>query len=72
MKARTVALVAARGRRRRRPRLVAPALRPPPAEPLVQLGLLDGAVRALDRSDPATAELETLAAGVRDSLTGGA
>jgi hypothetical protein len=45
---------------------------PTPAEPLVQLGLRDGAVRALDRSDPSTTELETLAAGVRDSLTGGA
>jgi hypothetical protein len=38
----------------------------------VQLGLWDGAVRTLDRSDPSTVELETLAAGVRDSLTGGA
>jgi hypothetical protein len=43
-----------------------------PTEPLVQLGLRDGAVRALDPSDPLTTELETLAAGVRDSLTGGA
>ena len=38
----------------------------------MQLGLRDGAVQALDRSDPSTTELETLAAGVRDSLTGGA
>ena len=38
----------------------------------MQLGLSDGAVHALDRSDPSTTELETLAAGVRDSLTGGA
>jgi hypothetical protein len=43
-----------------------------PAEPLVQLGQRGGAVRALDRSDPSTTELETLAARVRDSLTGGA
>ena len=34
--------------------------------------LLDGAVQTLDPSDPSTAELEALAAGVRDSLTGGA
>jgi hypothetical protein len=40
--------------------------------PAVQLGLSDGVVRTLDPSDPSTAELETLAAGVRDSLTGGA
>jgi len=39
---------------------------------LVQFGVRDGAVRTLDLFDPATAELETLAAGVRDSLTGGA
>ena len=38
----------------------------------VQLGLGDGAVQTLDHSDPSTAELEALAAGVRDSLTGGA
>ena len=43
-----------------------------PADPRAQLGLRDGAVRTLDRSDPSTVELETLAAGVRDSLTGGA
>jgi hypothetical protein len=43
-----------------------------PADPLAQLGLRDGAVRTLDRSDPSTVELETLAVGVRDSLTGGA
>ena len=42
-----------------------------PKEALVQLGQVDGAVRALDRSDPSTTELETLAARVRDSLTGG-
>ncbi len=41
-------------------------------EPLVQFGLSGGAVRTLDRSDPSTIELETLAAGVRDSFTGGA
>ncbi len=41
-------------------------------EPAVQLGFSDGVVRTLDPSDPSTAELETLAAGVRDSLTGGA
>ncbi len=41
-------------------------------EPAVQLGLADGAVQTLDPSDPSTPELETLAAGVRDSLTGGA
>ena len=43
-----------------------------PADQLVQLGLPDGAVRALDRSDHSTTELEALAARVRDSLTGGA
>jgi hypothetical protein len=41
-------------------------------EPLVQLGLSDGSVRALDRTDLSTLELQTLAAGVRDSFTGGA
>lgn len=41
-------------------------------EPLVQLGLSDGAVRTLDRTDPSTIEFQTLASGVRDSLTGGA
>lgn len=45
---------------------------PAPADLLVQLGQRDGAVRTLDLFDPTTAELETLAAGVRDSLTGGA
>lgn len=40
-------------------------------EPVAQLGLADGSVQLLDRSDPLTTELETLAAGVRDSLTGG-
>jgi hypothetical protein len=39
---------------------------------LVQLGLSDGSVRAIDRTDPLTIELQTLAAGVRDSFTGGA
>jgi hypothetical protein len=39
---------------------------------LVQLGLSGGVVRTLERSDPSTVELETLAAGVRDSFTGGA
>ncbi len=43
-----------------------------PPEPQVQLGLQDGVVHALDRTDPLTIELETLAARVRDSLTGGA
>jgi hypothetical protein len=38
----------------------------------VELGLSDGSVLALDRSDPSTIELQTLAAGVRDSFTGGA
>ena len=41
-------------------------------EAAVQLGLADGAIHTLDRSDPSTTELETLAAGVRDSLPGGA
>jgi len=41
-------------------------------QPTVQLGQSDGAVQTLDPSDPSTAELEALAAGVRDSLTGGA
>jgi hypothetical protein len=45
---------------------------PGPAEPQAQLGLADGAVRVLDRTDPSTTELVTLAASVRDSLTGGA
>ena len=71
MKARNVALVAAAAGtaagvfwwRRRSSRV---------PEPAVQLGLADGAVQVLDRSDPSTTELETLAAGVRDSLTGGA
>lgn|GEM_PF-1489118 len=43
-----------------------------PAEPLVQLGLSNGAVHTLEHSDSSTIELETLAAGVRDSFTGGA
>jgi len=42
-----------------------------PPLPVVQLGLSDGAVHTLDSSDAAITELETLAAGVRDSLTGG-
>ena len=46
------------------------AARPP--QPAVQLGHGDGAVQLLDPSDPSTAELEALAAGVRDSLTGAA
>lgn len=41
-------------------------------EPAVQLGLADGAIHTLDRSDPSTTELEALAAGVRYSLPGGA
>lgn len=44
--------------------------RPPGAA--LQIGLADGSVRTLDPTDPATAELQALAAGVRDSLTGGA
>ena len=71
MKARNVALAAATAGaaagvfwwRRRSSRAPAPA---------VQLGLSDGAVLALDRTDPSNTELETLAAGVRDSLPGGA
>lgn len=43
-----------------------------PPEPAVQLGLDGGEVRVLDPTDPATAELLTLAAGVRDAFTGGA
>ena len=38
----------------------------------VRLGLPDGSVSTLDPSDPSTIELQTLAAGVRDSFTGGA
>lgn len=38
----------------------------------VQLGLSGGEVRTLDRTDQSTIELEALAAGVRDSFTGGA
>jgi hypothetical protein len=38
----------------------------------VQFGSADGSVQTLGRSDPLTIELETLAADVRDSLTGGA
>jgi hypothetical protein len=45
---------------------------PARVRPVVQLGLSGGAVRTLDPSDPSTTELETLAAGVRDSFTGGA
>ena len=44
----------------------------PTPQTTLQLGLDDGAVQTLDPSDPSTAELETLAAGVRDSLSGGA
>ncbi len=43
-----------------------------PPEPAVQLGLAGGEVRTLDPTDPATAELQALAAGVRDAFTGGA
>jgi hypothetical protein len=43
-----------------------------PPEQAVQLGVSGGAVRALDPTDPATAELQALAAGVRDAFTGGA
>ncbi len=42
------------------------------SEPVVQLGLADGSVHTLALTDPASAELQALAAGVRDSLTGGA
>lgn len=38
--------------------------------PGVQIGLADGAVHTLEQDDPARAELEALAVGVRDSLTG--
>jgi heme A synthase len=41
---------------------------PPPA---VRIGLDDGSVHTPGEDDPARAELEMLAAGVRDSLTGG-
>ena len=41
-------------------------------EQAVQLGLPGGEVRVLDPTDPATAELQALAAGVRDAFTGGA
>ena len=72
MKARNVALVAAVGRRRRRPRLVAPAL----AAPRRAAGAARAAATApcarWTVTDPSTTELEALAAGVRDSLTGGA
>ncbi len=68
MKARTVVLVAAAG-------AVAGLVwwhrrTSAPADLLVQLGARDGAVRTLDLFDPSTVELETLAAGVRDLLTG--
>ncbi len=43
-----------------------------PPEPVVQLGLADGSVHTLAPTDPASAELQALAAGVRDSSTGGA
>ena len=42
------------------------------SEPTIQLGLADGSVRPLDPTDPAIAELQQLAAGVRGSFTGGA
>lgn len=38
--------------------------------PGVQIGLADGAVHTLEQDDPARAELEALAVGVRDGLTG--
>ena len=41
-------------------------------EPAVQLGLADGSIHTLDLADPASVALQTLAAGVRDSFTGGA
>ena len=68
MKARTVVLVAAAG-------AVAGLMwwhrrTSAPADLLVQLGARDGAVRTLDLFDPSTVELETLAARVRDLLTG--
>jgi uncharacterized lipoprotein YbaY len=43
-----------------------------PSRAALQVGLADGSVRTLDPTDPATAELQLLAARVRDSLTGGA
>jgi hypothetical protein len=41
-------------------------------EQAVQLGIAAGPARTLDPADPATAELQALAAGVRDAFTGGA
>ena len=72
MRARNVALAVAAAASARRRLLVAPAFHPRAGDRVVQLGLADGAVHTLDRSDPSTTELETLAAGVRDSLPGGA
>jgi hypothetical protein len=43
-----------------------------PPEPAVQIGVAGGPVRTLDPADPASAELQALAAGVRDTLIGGA
>ena len=70
MKARRVALLAAgavavAGLVWWRRRAVAP---PPPA---VQLGLSDGAGHVLSEADSSRTELEALATGVRDSLSGG-
>ncbi len=42
-----------------------------PPQPTVQIALADGTACALDPADPSRAQLEALAAGVRDSLTGG-
>ncbi len=43
-----------------------------PQETALQLGLAGGTVLTLDPADPATSELQALAAGVRDSFPGGA
>jgi hypothetical protein len=42
-----------------------------PPEPAVQLGTSDGGLHILGETDSSRAELEALAAGVRDALTGG-
>jgi hypothetical protein len=39
-----------------------------PAPPPVQVGLADGGVRTFDAGDPVAAELQALAADVRDAL----
>ncbi len=44
----------------------------PSRQDAFQLGLAGSTVLTLDQADPATSELEALAAGVRDSFPGGA